>query len=73
MITEKSVLISIEGSWNKARNLGNFVPGELGILESQIEAKNVKIVHDSGGTWVFFLYFVFEEELVRKVTFQQGS
>ena len=52
MITEKSVLISIEGSWNKARNLGNFVPGELGILESQIEAKNVKIVHDSGGTWV---------------------
>ncbi len=52
MITEKSVLTSIEGSWNKARNLGNFVPDELGILESQIEAKNVKITHDAGSTWV---------------------
>ena len=52
MITEKSVLASIEGSWNGARNLGNFIPAELGILEAQIEAKNVKIIHDSNSTLV---------------------
>ncbi len=63
MITKKSVLTSIAGSWNKARNLGNFIPSELGILEEQIEIGHVKIVHDSNSTWasltekgVTFLY-----------------
>mgnify|MGYP001242317813 CR=1 FL=1 len=33
MITIQTVLVSIEGAWNKSRNTGNFISGEIGILE----------------------------------------
>ena len=51
MITTRTVLVSIAGSWNRARNIGNFIPAELGILESQVEMGNVKIVQRENSSW----------------------
>jgi hypothetical protein len=51
MITTKTVLVSIAGSWNRSRNIGNFIPAELGTLESQIVMGNIKIVHRDDSSW----------------------
>ena len=51
MITIQTVLVSIEGAWNKSRNTGNFISGEIGILEEQVELGNVRIVRENGSNW----------------------
>jgi hypothetical protein len=51
MITTRTVLVSIAGSWNRSRNIGNFVPTELGILEAQVEMGNVRIVQRDNNSW----------------------
>jgi hypothetical protein len=52
MITTRSVLVSIAGSWNRSRNIGNFIPGEIGILEEQVEIGNIRVFHENRSSWV---------------------
>ena len=45
------ILVSIESSWNGARNIGNFSDKELAVLEAHSNSEIIDITESKGSMW----------------------